>query len=80
MPLEPNSVLWRTLLGSCRIYGNVELAEKAFKKILELYTPTNADFILISNAYAESEIWGDVERVRAWDVQHCLKDHANTIP
>ncbi|KAL5720806.1 hypothetical protein ACHQM5_013440 [Ranunculus cassubicifolius] len=64
MPFGGNSVLWRTLLGACKTYGNVELAEEAFQKIVELETPIDGDCVLLSNLYAEMERWEDVERVR----------------
>ncbi|KAF5208231.1 Pentatricopeptide repeat-containing protein [Thalictrum thalictroides] len=64
MPFDGNCVLWRTLLGACRIYGNVELAEEAFQKIVELEPPKDGDCVLLSNIYAELERWEDVERVR----------------
>ncbi|KAA8534002.1 hypothetical protein F0562_031519 [Nyssa sinensis] len=35
-PTELIEVVWRTLLGACRIYGNVELGERAAKKILSI--------------------------------------------
>ncbi|KAK9167100.1 hypothetical protein Scep_002291 [Stephania cephalantha] len=64
MPFEANSVLWRTLLGACRVYRNVELAEEAFKKISMLETPQDGDCVLLSNIYAEMGRWVDVERLR----------------
>ncbi|KAF9594537.1 hypothetical protein IFM89_033507 [Coptis chinensis] len=64
MPFDANSVLWRTLLGSCRTYGNVELAEEAFSMISELEPPKDGDYVLLSNIYADMEKWEDVERMR----------------
>ncbi|OVA03279.1 Pentatricopeptide repeat [Macleaya cordata] len=64
MPFDANSVLWRTLLGACRVHGNVELAEEAFRKLAELEPLSDGDFVLLSNIYAESERWEDVERIR----------------
>ncbi|KAK9096395.1 hypothetical protein Sjap_021892 [Stephania japonica] len=64
MPFEANSVLWRTLLGACRVYRDVELAEEAFKKISTLESPQDGDCVLLSNIYAETGRWVDVERLR----------------
>lgn len=64
MPFDANSVLWRTLLGACKIYGNMELAEESFKRLTELEPLTDGDFILLSNVYAEAERWNGVEAVR----------------
>jgi hypothetical protein len=42
---------WMTLLGACRIHGNVEIAECVARRILE--EPDNAaGYGLLSNIYA----------------------------
>ncbi|KAI0508136.1 hypothetical protein KFK09_014270 [Dendrobium nobile] len=35
MPFEPDSMVWMTLLGACRIYGNMDLAIHIAKSLLE---------------------------------------------
>ncbi|KAL6013040.1 hypothetical protein ACLOJK_003530 [Asimina triloba] len=64
IPFKTNSVLWRTLLGACRVYKNVELAEEVCQKIAELEPLKDSDYSLLSNIYAEAERWRDVEQVR----------------
>ncbi|XP_010922730.1 pentatricopeptide repeat-containing protein At5g15300 [Elaeis guineensis] len=64
MPMKENSVLWKTVLGACRVHGDVELAEEAFKELAELAPLSDADYVLMSNIYAEAERWEDVERLR----------------
>lgn len=64
MPLPPTAVLWRTLLGACRVHGNVELAEESFQQLAKLEVLSDGDYVLLSNIYAEAERWDDVERVR----------------
>ena len=64
MPLPPTAVLWRTLLGACRVHGNAELAEEAFQQLAKLKVLSDGDYVLLSNIYAEAERWDDVERVR----------------
>ncbi|KAJ4980837.1 hypothetical protein NE237_031674 [Protea cynaroides] len=64
MPIEPDAVIWRSLLFSCRSNGNTELAEFAAKRILELEPRKCEAHILLSNTYAAVSRWSDVKRVR----------------
>ncbi|KAL7085607.1 hypothetical protein ACP275_14G290800 [Erythranthe tilingii] len=64
MPMFPDVVLWQTLLGASKTYGNVEMAEKASRKLVEMGSSTCGDFVLLSNVYAAHERWNDVGRVR----------------
>ncbi|KAF8021668.1 hypothetical protein BT93_G1961 [Corymbia citriodora subsp. variegata] len=64
MPFKANSVLWRTLLGACRVYGNVQLAELSFQELTDLEPTQDGDYVLLSNIYSEAQRWGDVELLR----------------
>lgn len=64
IPIAPDIVLWQTLLGACKTYGNVELAEKASRKLVEMGSSSDGDFVLLSNIYAAHHRWKDVGRVR----------------
>ncbi|XP_076952142.1 pentatricopeptide repeat-containing protein At5g66520-like [Bidens hawaiensis] len=64
MHIKPNGVVWGALLGGCRVYKNVELAEEAIKHLLELDPLNNGYYIVLSNIYAEAKRWEDVSRVR----------------
>lgn len=57
-------VLWQTLLGACQLYGDVEMAEIASRKLVEMGSNNCGDFVLLSNLYAAYERWDDVGRVR----------------
>lgn len=63
-PFSSCCVLWRTLLGGCRLHMQVELAEESFRKLGELEARKDGDYVLLSNMYAEEERWDDVERLR----------------
>ncbi|XP_057982313.1 uncharacterized protein LOC131167526 [Malania oleifera] len=64
MPVKPDTSIWGSLLGSCRIYGNLDLAEKIADRIFQL-DPVNAGYhVLLSNIYAAKYRWDDVEKVR----------------
>ncbi|XP_051120301.1 pentatricopeptide repeat-containing protein At5g15300 [Andrographis paniculata] len=64
MKLEPNAIVWRTLLGACRIHGNIELGRHANKELLKLRQGESGDYVLLSNIYAESGEWRSAENVR----------------
>ncbi|KAL6316665.1 hypothetical protein AAG906_019576 [Vitis piasezkii] len=64
MPIVPDVVLWQSLLGACKTYGNVEMAEMASRKLVEMGSNSCGDFVLLSNVYAARERWEDVGRVR----------------
>lgn len=64
MPMFPDVVLWQSLLGACKTYGNVEMAEIASRKLVEMGSKSCGDFVLLSNVYAARERWNDVGRVR----------------
>ncbi|XP_019152820.1 PREDICTED: pentatricopeptide repeat-containing protein At1g34160 [Ipomoea nil] len=64
MPMAPDMVLWQTLLGACKTYGNVDMAEKAADKLIEMGSNSCGDFVLLSNLYASHKRWADVGRVR----------------
>ncbi|KAK8950427.1 Pentatricopeptide repeat-containing protein [Platanthera guangdongensis] len=64
MPVGPNSVLWKTLIAACKVHGNAELAEAAFREITKLEKPDDGDYVLMSNIYAEAGRWHGVEDLR----------------
>lgn len=64
MPIPPNTIIWRTLLGACSIHGNVDLAEQVRKRLSELDPNNSGDHVLLSNIYAVAGKWKDVAIVR----------------
>ncbi|XP_068647658.1 pentatricopeptide repeat-containing protein At2g22410, mitochondrial-like [Aristolochia californica] len=65
MPIEPNLVIWGSLLAACRVHQKVELGEKIARKILETAPMEEGAHVLIFNIYAEAGRWNDARRVRA---------------
>ncbi|XP_047978299.1 putative pentatricopeptide repeat-containing protein At3g11460, mitochondrial [Salvia hispanica] len=73
MPLQPDGPVWGALLGACKIHKNVELAELAFNKVVEL-EPTNIGYyVLQSNIYSEAGDMEGVVRVRVMMRERGLK-------
>ncbi|KAL2516080.1 putative pentatricopeptide repeat-containing protein [Forsythia ovata] len=64
MPVKPNAVIWRTLLGACGIHGYVELASVTHYKLLELEESLVGDDVVMSNIYAAKGMWDKKLMVR----------------
>lgn len=72
MQIEPDAIIWRSLLSSCKVHGDVIMGEKVGKLLLQLQpeksdanlTVRSEDFVALSNVYATAERWGEVEIVR----------------
>ncbi|KAG8384556.1 hypothetical protein BUALT_Bualt04G0130100 [Buddleja alternifolia] len=64
MPFEADDVIWRTLLSICKMHGNVEVAEIAANSLLQLDAQDSSAYVLLSNIYADAEMWGEVSKMR----------------
>jgi pentatricopeptide repeat protein len=64
MPMKPNEVVLGSLLAACRTKGDVELAEKAMKYLVELYPKGDSNYVLLSNIYAAVGKWDGASKVR----------------
>lgn len=64
MKIEPNAIIWRTLLGACRVHGNVELGRRASEELLKKRHDDSGDYVLLSNIYASIDKWDEAENVR----------------
>ncbi|XP_023927893.1 pentatricopeptide repeat-containing protein At1g71420 [Quercus suber] len=52
MPMKPDSVVWSTLLGSCRKHGKTSLAKLAADKLKELEPGNSLGYVQMSNIYS----------------------------
>ncbi|XP_050227442.1 pentatricopeptide repeat-containing protein At5g06540 [Mercurialis annua] len=64
MPVKPNAPIWGALLGACRIYKNAEVAERVGKILIELQPEHSGYYVLLSNIYARTNKWENVENMR----------------
>ncbi|GMH13122.1 hypothetical protein Nepgr_014963 [Nepenthes gracilis] len=64
MPVEADAIIWSSLLGSCKIHMNMDLAEAAAKKLLQLEPKNSGHYTLLSNIYALKGRWHDVNDIR----------------
>jgi pentatricopeptide repeat protein len=64
MSIPPNAVIWGSLLGSCRVHGNISIGIQAAEHRLKLEPGCAATHIQLANLYATIGCWSDVARVR----------------
>lgn len=57
MPVAPNAVIWRTLLGACSLHGDLELAKEVRHQLLNLDPGYVGDSVAMSNIYAKKDMW-----------------------
>eukprot|EP01018_Ginkgo_biloba_P015187 Gb_08065 [translate_table: standard] len=87
MPLKPIAGVWGALLGACRIYRNIELAEHAAELLFELQPENAGNYVIMSNIYAAAGRWDDVANMRKMIKDKGLKkspgcswiQHKNTV-
>jgi len=65
MPFTPDAGTWGSLLGACRLHGNVELAKLASKHLVELDPNNSGYYVLLSNVHAGAGEWESVLKVRS---------------
>ncbi|CAN8254906.1 unnamed protein product [Cochlearia groenlandica] len=65
MEMKPDSTIWRTLLGACRVQGNAELGEKVISHLIELKAEEAGDYVLLLNTYSSVRKWDKVTELRS---------------
>lgn len=64
MPFDATASIWGSLLASCRVYGNVDVAEFAAKHLFEIEPENAGNYVLLSNVYAANKKWDEVANSR----------------
>ncbi|XP_020256044.1 pentatricopeptide repeat-containing protein At4g13650 isoform X1 [Asparagus officinalis] len=64
MPVDPDAMIWRTLLSACTVHKNVEIGEFAAQHLLELEPHDSATYVLLSNIYAINKKWDCRDQIR----------------
>ncbi|KAI8552185.1 hypothetical protein RHMOL_Rhmol06G0246300 [Rhododendron molle] len=66
MPMNPNVLIWRTVLGACcRANGReTDLGKRAAEMLLQLEPQNAVNYVLLSNMYASGGKWHDVAKAR----------------
>ncbi|XP_028763879.1 pentatricopeptide repeat-containing protein At4g32430, mitochondrial [Neltuma alba] len=64
IPGGPGLTVLQSLLGSCRLHGNIEIAEKVADRLIEMEPTCSGSYVLMSNLYAEKGKWEKVAEMR----------------
>eukprot|EP00257_Ricinus_communis_P026674 XP_025014088.1 pentatricopeptide repeat-containing protein At4g32430, mitochondrial [Ricinus communis] len=64
IPGGPGLSVLQSLLGACRIHGNVEMGERVADALISMEPTESGSYVLMSNLYAEKGQWKDVAKVR----------------
>ncbi|XP_052204673.1 LOW QUALITY PROTEIN: pentatricopeptide repeat-containing protein ELI1, chloroplastic-like [Diospyros lotus] len=65
LEIDPDPVLWGTLLGACRLHGNIGLGEEIAEFLVNQNLASSGTYVLLSNMYAAARNWDGVAKVRA---------------
>lgn len=67
-PVPSSALVWKILLGACRVNGDAELGKLAAKRIMDLEPQDSSSYVLLSDLYAslgDREGKSEVRRVMA---------------
>ncbi|KAM3258843.1 hypothetical protein ACQJBY_050555 [Aegilops geniculata] len=65
MSCKADALIWKTLLGACRTYDNIEIGKIAANYVIDLEPRDPAPYVLLSNLYAHGGLWDEVARIRS---------------
>ncbi|KAJ7568200.1 hypothetical protein O6H91_01G022800 [Diphasiastrum complanatum] len=64
MPIQPDSMVWMTLLGAARNHGHVDIGRRAFNHVVKLEPKNAAPYVLLSNIYAAAGRKDELAKIR----------------
>ncbi|PKA65461.1 Pentatricopeptide repeat-containing protein [Apostasia shenzhenica] len=66
IPNGPGVSALQSLLGACRIHGDLELGKRVAEALMEKEPMESGAYVLMSNMYANNGDWENAARVRRW--------------
>ncbi|KAL3512793.1 hypothetical protein ACH5RR_025510 [Cinchona calisaya] len=75
-PGECDNVVLGSLLSSCKLHGEVALANLVSEKLLELEPSSSGSYVLLSNLYAACGTWANFARIR----KRMKESRVNKVP
>ncbi|KAL6012255.1 hypothetical protein ACLOJK_002733 [Asimina triloba] len=64
MPMAPGASVWGALLGACKLYGDVQLGEKAANELFAIEGDNGGNYVVLSNIYADAGQLADAIKLR----------------
>jgi pentatricopeptide repeat protein len=64
MPMKPGLSVYRAVLSSCQIHGNLEIAIRVSKRLTELYPHDPSARVQLSKAFAGDGRWDNAAEIR----------------
>ncbi|XP_021756707.1 putative pentatricopeptide repeat-containing protein At1g03510 [Chenopodium quinoa] len=64
MPVKATAKAWGALLGACRTYGEVDLAEGAGRALFEIEPNNAANYVLLARIYASAGRYEEANKLR----------------
>lgn len=64
MPIEPDVIAWGSLLSSCRVHKNVDLAKVAAEKLLLIDPNNSGAYSALANTLSACGKWEDAAKIR----------------
>jgi hypothetical protein len=63
MPVEPDAIVWGSLLSACRVHKNADLAELAAEKLLSIDPDNSGAYSALCNVYSACGRWNDAAKI-----------------
>lgn len=80
MPIEPNQVIWRSIVTACNARGELRLGESMAKELIRSEPMHESNYVLLSNIYAKLMRWEKKTKVREMmDVKGMRKIPGSTM-
>lgn len=67
MPIEPDAVVWRTLLSNCQLHPEKDetgIGQEAKRRLLELEPRRVGNYVMAANMYSDEGLWDEAAKVR----------------
>ncbi|XP_030527815.1 pentatricopeptide repeat-containing protein At5g48910 [Rhodamnia argentea] len=64
MPVEPDDVILKALLGACKRRGNIEMGERIAQRLMKLSPNDSGSYVALSNMFASQGNWEGVSDIR----------------